>query len=368
MDAAVAHHLRFETRAHDGGFGVDEGHGLAHHVRAHESTVGIVVFEERDEARRNGGYLVRCHVHQIHLLGVHRRIIGLHACLDAVRFEEVTLLVDTGRGLRDDEVLLLFGAHVDDVLVLHVHLAVFHAAVRRLDESHVAYLRIDAKRGDKTDIRAFRSLDGAEASVMRVVYVSYFETCPVARQTARTEGRQTALVRHFGQRVYLVHELRELVRAEERVDDARERLGVDEVYRGEDFVVAHVHPFADGTRHPDEAHRELVGELLSDGPYAAVAQVVDVVHVGFRVDERDEVFDNGYHVLFRQHPDLRVDVEFKLLVYPETAHFAQVVAFVGEEELVDDIPCRRLVGWFGIAQLSVYVNHRFLFGVAGVFL
>ena len=285
MDAAVAHHLRFETRAHDGGFGVDEGHGLAHHVRAHESTVGIVVFEERDEARRNGGYLVRCHVHQIHLLGVHRRIIGLHACLDAVRFEEVTLLVDTGRGLRDDEVLLLFGAHVDDVLVLHVHLAVFHAAVRRLDESHVAYLRIDAKRGDKTDIRAFRSLDGAEASVMRVVYVSYFETCPVARQTARTEGRQTALVRHFGQRVYLVHELRELVRAEERVDDARERLGVDEVYRGEDFVVAHVHPFADGTRHPDEAHRELVGELLSDGPYAAVAQVVDVVHVGFRVDQ-----------------------------------------------------------------------------------
>src|SRR5699024_1093653 len=184
----------------------------------------------------------------------------------------------------------------------HVHLTVFHTAVGGFDEAHVAYLGIDAKRGDKADVRAFGRLDGAEAAVVRVVYVPDFETCPVARQTARTEGRQTALVRHFGQRIDLVHELRELVRAEERVDDARKRLGVDEVHQSEDFVFAHVHPFADGTRHPDETYRELVGELFPDRPHAAVARVVDVVHVGFRVHERDEVFDNGYNVLFRQHP------------------------------------------------------------------
>ncbi len=48
MDAAVAHHLRFETRAHDGGFGgLMRGTAWRIMFRAHESTVGIVVFEER---------------------------------------------------------------------------------------------------------------------------------------------------------------------------------------------------------------------------------------------------------------------------------------------------------------------------------
>ena len=368
MDTAVAHHLRFESRTYDRGLGVDEGHGLAHHVRTHEGTVGVVVFEERDEAGRDGGDLVRRHVHEVHLLGIHRRIVGLHTRFDALRVEEVALFVDAGRSLRDDEVLLLFGAHVDDILVFHIHLAVLYAAIGRLDEAHVADLRIDAERGDQTDVRTLRGFDGAEAAVVGIVHVADLETCPVARQTARTEGRQTALVRHLGQRVDLVHELRELVRAEERVDDARERLGVDQVDRGEDLVVAHVHPFADGTRHPHETYRELVGELLSDGPYAAVAQVVNVVHVGLGVDERNEVLDNGDHVLFRQHPQLRIDVEFELLVDPETSHLAQVVPFVGEEQLVDHVPRRSLVGRLGVAQLPVYVNHRFLFGVAGVFL
>ena len=92
----------------------------------------------------------------------------------------------------------------------------------------------------------------------------------VARQTAGTEGRQTALVRNFGQRIDLVHELRQLAGAEERVDDARQRLGVDQVDGREDLVVAHVHALADRTRHTHEAHRELIRQLLADGAHTAV--------------------------------------------------------------------------------------------------
>ncbi len=51
-------------------------------------------------------------------------------------------------------------------------------------------------------------LDRAEAAVVRVVYVSHLETGTVARKAAGAEGRQTAFVRNFGQRVDLIHELR----------------------------------------------------------------------------------------------------------------------------------------------------------------
>ena len=77
--------------------------------------------------------------------------------------------------------------------------------------------------------RAFRCLDRAETAVMGVVYVSDLETGALTRQTAGAEGGQTALVGDFGQRVGLVHELRQRVGTEEGVDNRRDGLGVDEV-------------------------------------------------------------------------------------------------------------------------------------------
>ena len=44
----------------------------------------------------------------------------------------------------------------------------------------------------------------------------------------------------------------------EAVDHRGEGLGVDEVYRGEDLVVTHVHLVADGTRHTGETDAKLV--------------------------------------------------------------------------------------------------------------
>ena len=203
---------------------------------------------------------------------------------------------------------------------------------------------------------------------MRVVYVSYLESRTVARQTAGAEGRQTAFVRDFGQRVDLVHELRELRGSEERIDDRRQRLGVDKVHRREHFVVAHVHAFANGTRHTYEAHRELVRQLFAHRADTTVRQVVDVVHVRFRVDQLNQILDDGYDVFARQRPHGRVDVQIQLLVDAVAAYVAQVVAFVREEKFLDYVACRRLIGRFRSAQLPVDVHDSFLFGVAGVFL
>ncbi|CDC97772.1 uncharacterized protein BN576_00508 [Alistipes sp. CAG:268] len=368
LDAAIRDHVLLDTRADDRGFGGHQGHGLAHHVRAHQRTVGVVVLEERDEARGDRGDLIRSHVHEVHLIGRHDGEVGTLTRLDAVGLQEVALVVDRHVRLGDDLALLLFGRVVADVRVVHVDHPVLDLAVGGLDEAHRRNPRVDAQRRDQTDVRAFRRLDRAETSVVRIVHVADLESGAVARQTAGAEGRQTALVRDLGQRVDLVHELRELRGAEERVDHRREGLGVDQVHRREDLVVAHVHSLADGAGHADEAHGELIRELLAHRAHAAVRQVVDIIDVGLRVDQLNQVFDDGDDVLARQRTDSRIDVQVQLLVDAVTAHVAQVVAFVREEELLDDVARRGLIGRLRGAQLSVDIDHGLLLGVAGVLL
>ena len=114
---------------------------------------------------------------------------------------------------------------------------------------------------------------------MCVVNVTHLKTCTLAGQTTWTECRNTALVRHFRQRVRLVHELRELVRSEEAVDHRAQCLGIDQIGRREDLVVTHIHALADGTRHTRQSHTELAVQLLAYRTDATVRQVIDVINV-----------------------------------------------------------------------------------------
>ena len=51
--AGVARGALLHAGADDRRLGLEERHGLALHVRAHEGAVGVVVLEERDERRRH---------------------------------------------------------------------------------------------------------------------------------------------------------------------------------------------------------------------------------------------------------------------------------------------------------------------------
>ena len=86
-------------------------------------------------------------------------------------------------------------------------------------------------------------------------------------------------MRHFRQRVRLVHELRELVRSEETVDHRAQCLGIDQIGRREDLVITHIHALADGTCHTRQSHTELAVQLLAYRSNATVRQVVDVINV-----------------------------------------------------------------------------------------
>ena len=67
--AAVPGHPAFDAGADDRGLRPEQRYCLALHVGAHQRPVGVVVFQEGDQSRRNAHDLHRRHVHQVHRLG-----------------------------------------------------------------------------------------------------------------------------------------------------------------------------------------------------------------------------------------------------------------------------------------------------------
>ena len=185
------------------------------------------------------------------------------------------------------------------------HAAVLDLLVGRLDEAVLVDPRVAGQRGDEADVRAFRRLDRADAAVVRRVNVADLESGPLAREPTRPEGRQTPLVRDLGEGVRLVHELRELRRAEELLDRRDDRLGVDQVvgHRRVDVLV-HGHLLLDGPLHAHQADAELVLEELADRADAAIAEVVDVVDAADVLPEAEQIVDDDVEIV-RRHRLLR---------------------------------------------------------------
>ena len=123
--------------------------------------------------------LYRSHVHQVDAFGLHNREVGVFACLDAV-VDECAVIVERSIALSYDLSFLDFSCEVYHVLVVEVYLAVVHLAVRSLDEAEVVDFSIYAEAGYKADVRAFRGLDRAHTTIVRIVNVSNLESSSVS--------------------------------------------------------------------------------------------------------------------------------------------------------------------------------------------
>ena len=160
------------------------------------------------------------------------------------------------------------------------------------------------------------------------MYVADFKARPLAAEPALAESREPALVRELRERVYLVHELRELVAREKVAYDGRHDLGVDQARRSERVavLVGGVHALADelfGARQP---HAALVGEKFAHRADAAAAEVVDVVDDPFALLELAEVFGAGDNVLARERAGFQGRGQAELLVDLKAADAPEVVA------------------------------------------
>ncbi len=211
-------------------------------------------------------------------------------------------------------------------------------AVRRLDEAVLVDAREGRQRRDQADVRTFRRLDGADAAVVGRVHVAHLEARALAGQTARPKRREAALVRHLGQRVGLVHELRQLRGAEVLLDHRRDRLGVDQVVRHERLdLLRHAHALLDGALHADQTDAVLVLHELADRADAPVAEVIDVVDHAAAVAQLDQVADRLEDVALGEDLGLDRLVDLELVVQLEAADLGQVVALGVEEQVVEQV-------------------------------
>ena len=103
------------------------------------------------------------------------------------------------------------------------------------------------------------------------MHVADFEAGTVAVETTRSKRGETTLVRQLGERVGLVHELRELRTAEEITHDGGKRLRVDQLLRRHAFDV-HVeqsHALLHQTLRAGKTHAALVGKKFTHRTDAA---------------------------------------------------------------------------------------------------
>ncbi len=166
----------FQTSADERRFGNDQRHALALHVRTHERAVRVIVFEERNQTRRDRNELLRRDVHVVNFFRFHFEEVTTVTHRDFF-LREMTFAIHGRVRLRDEEVLLPITGEVIDFFG---HAAFRHLAVRRFDEAEFIDSRERRHRADETDVRTFRRFDRTNASVMRRMNVADFETRAIA--------------------------------------------------------------------------------------------------------------------------------------------------------------------------------------------
>ena len=218
---------------------------------------------------------------------------------------------------------------------------------------------------------------------MARVHVSDLEAGALTRQTTRSERREAALVRETRERVRLVHELRQLRRAEELLDRRDHGPDVDQRLRRDRLDVLGRHALAHDPLHTAEADTQLVLDQLADGAHPAVAEVVDVVGevAGVAVVQLHEVRDRREDVGLREREvaaatlDVRVgDREVEALEAEERvllgellrdlvpADLRLVVTLRVEEQVLEQRTRGVGRGRFARTQLAVDVDERFVDG------
>ncbi len=326
--ARVACDHTFHAGADERRLGTNQRHRLALHVRTHQGAIGVVIFQEWNERGGDRDELLGRHVHEVDLVARHQMHVAGMAAHDQV-LGEASAAVDRGIGLGDRVAALLHRREIDHLVG---DAAVFDLAVRRLDEAVFVHPRVGGERIDQSDIRPFRRLNRTDAAVMGRVHVTHLEAGALTRKTARPERREAPLMRDLGQRVGLIHELRELRGAEELAHRGGRRLGVDQVLRHDGVDIDRRHALLDRALHAQQADAVLVFHELADRTHPAVAEVVDVVDLALAVAQVDQRADHRDDVFLAQHAHGVGRVELQPHIHLDAANRGQIVALAVEEQ------------------------------------
>ncbi len=147
------------------------------------------------------------------------------------------------------------------------------------------------------------------------------------------ETRRLCVISDSG--VGLVHELRQLRRAEELADRRADRLAVDQVVRHQVLGLGLAETLLDRPLDPHQAGAELVLGQFADAAHPAVAEVVDVVDVALAVAQVDEDLDDREDVLVGQRHRAGELLAADATVELHPADLGQVVGVLAVEQAIE---------------------------------
>ena len=281
----------FHAGADERCFRTQERHSLTLHVRTHQSSVRIIVFEEWNEGGTDGDDLLRRYVHQHDFIRFRFEYIRA-AAARYILMNEMTFCIERFARLCDD--LIFFDISGDIFTLISDSVGLFiDQTVRCLDEAVLVDDAVVGQRGDQADVRTFRGFYRAHTSIVGVMYVADFEPCTFTGKTARSQSGKTTLMRELGKRVRLVHELRQLGAAEEFLDSSYDRADIDERLYAHLILVLGGHSLANHSFHTGETDTELVLQELTDAADATIAQMVDVITLAIALHHVQEIVNAG---------------------------------------------------------------------------
>ena len=295
----IARHALFQSGGDQRRFSDDQRHRLTLHVRSHQSAVGVVVLQERDQTGRHRHQLFRRYVHVIDPRGLDIDEVAFATAGHPIG-REVAPIVQRRISLGDDKRLLAIGRQVIDVTG---DAPLLRLAIRRFDKTEVVDARERRQRRNQADVRTFRSFHRTNAAVVRRVHVAHLESGAIARETARPQRGEAALVGQLGQRIDLIHELRELAASEEIPHDGGQGLGIDQFLGRHRFhaLIEERHAFFDQTLRARQADAALIRQQFAHGPDATAAQVINVVQTAFALLQPEQIFRCAYQVFLGQN-------------------------------------------------------------------
>ena len=183
----------FHARCTHWRINAQQRHSLALHVGTHQCTVGIVVFEERNQCCGDRNSLTRRDINIFNILAGDSGQIALYASERIALAEMPFFICDDIRRSQNS-----FHFFVSTKVFMNaVDFAIFHHTVRGNQEAVLINIGIDRQRGDQADVGTFRRFNRTDSAIVRNMNVTHFEAGSFTIQTARSKGRQSAFVRQL---------------------------------------------------------------------------------------------------------------------------------------------------------------------------
>ena len=173
--------LGFHTGSYYRSFCGKKRNCLTLHVGSHQSSVSIVVLQERNQCCSYREYHLRRHVHII------KHMFLIFLCLFKVTtgyisVKEMSFFIQRLIRLSYMVIIFFISCHINNFISYSRigRICLIDSAVRSLDKSVFVDSCIGSKGVDQTDVRTFRGLNRAHTSIVRIVNISYLESGSVS--------------------------------------------------------------------------------------------------------------------------------------------------------------------------------------------